>query len=65
MLDRMSTQYCLDKAAECDRKALDARNPDAADAFKRLAARWRLAAANRDFTNKVEDILRSLRADAD
>jgi hypothetical protein len=65
MLDRMSAQYCLDKAAECDQKALAARHPDAADTFKRLAARWRLAAANRDFTSKVEDILRSLRADAD
>jgi hypothetical protein len=29
MLDRMSAQYCLDKAAECDRKALEARDPDA------------------------------------
>ena len=65
MLDRMSAQYCLDKAAECERKALDARDPDAAEAFKRIAVRWRLAAANRDFANKVEDILRSLRADAD
>jgi hypothetical protein len=63
MLDRMSAQYCLDKAAECDRKALDARDPDAAKTFELIAGRWRLAAANRDFTNKVEDILRSLRTD--
>lgn len=63
MLDRMSAQYCLDKAAECDRKALDARDPDAAKTFELIAGRWRLAAANRDFTDKVEDILRSLRTD--
>ena len=63
MLHRMSAQYCRDKAAECDRKALDARDPDAAKAFERIAVRWRLAAANLDFTDKVEDILRSLRAD--
>jgi len=63
MLDRMSAQYCLDKAAECDRKALEARDPDATKTFELIAAKWRLAAANRDFTNKVEDFLRSLRAE--
>jgi hypothetical protein len=63
MLNRMSAQYCLDKAAECDRKALEARDPDATKTVELIAAKWRLAAANRDFTNKVEDILRSLRAE--
>jgi hypothetical protein len=63
MLDRLSAsvQYCLDKAAECDRKALEARDPDTAKTFERIAAKWRLTAANRDFSKKVEDILRTLR----
>lgn len=50
MLDRMSAQYCLDKAAECDRKSLEARDPDATKTVELIAAKWRLAAANRDFT---------------
>jgi hypothetical protein len=54
-------QYCLDKAAECDRKAAEAPDPYAAKAFKSLAARWRVAAATRDFNRQVEDILRRLR----
>ncbi|HEY8442698.1 MAG TPA: hypothetical protein VIK79_14790 [Xanthobacteraceae bacterium] len=54
-------QYCLDKAAECDRKVAQARNPNAAKEFQSLAARWRVAAATRDFNHKVEDILRTLR----
>ncbi len=63
MPNRLSAyiQSCLDKAAECDRKALEARDPDTARFFELLAARWRLTAANRDFSNRVEDILRSLR----
>ena len=62
MLDRLSAnvQYCLDKD-ECDRKALEARDPDTAKTFERIAAKWRLTAANRDFSKKVEDILRTLR----
>jgi hypothetical protein len=63
MLDRLTAQYCLDKAAECERKAQAARSPDAAKTFERLAASWRVAAANRDFNKKVEDILRDLRAE--
>jgi hypothetical protein len=55
-------QYCLDKAADCERKAAQARHPDAAKEFQSIAARWRVAAATRDFTQKVEDILRTLRA---
>jgi hypothetical protein len=54
-------QYCLDKAVECDRKAAQARDPNAAKEFQSLAARWRVAAATRDFNHKVEDILRTLR----
>ena len=54
-------QYCLDKAVECDRKAAQARDPNAAKEIHSLAARWRVAAATRDFNHKVEDILRSLR----
>jgi hypothetical protein len=57
-------QYCLDKAAECDRKAAQASDPHAAKAFESLAARWRVAAATRDFNRKVEDILRRLRETA-
>ena len=57
-------QYCLDKAADCERKAAQARHPDAAKEFQSIAARWRVAAATRDFTQKVEDILRTLRAAA-
>jgi hypothetical protein len=38
-------QYCLDKAIECDRKAAQAREPNAAKEFQSLAARWRVAAA--------------------
>jgi hypothetical protein len=57
-------QYCLDKAVECDRKAAQARDPNAAKEFQSLAARWRVAAATRDFNHKVEDILRTLRAAA-
>ncbi len=41
-------QYCLDKAAECDSKAAQARDPNAAKEFQSLAARWRVAAATRD-----------------
>ena len=47
-------QYCLDKAADCERKAAQARHPDAAKEFQSIAARWRVAAATRDFTQKVE-----------
>ena len=54
-------QYCLDKAVECDRKAAQVRDPNAAKEFQSLAARWRVAAATRDFNHKVEDILRTLR----
>ena len=54
-------QYCLDKAVECDRKAAQARDPNAAKEFQSLAARWRVAAATRDFNHKVKDILRTLR----
>ena len=54
-------QYCLDKAADCERKAAQARHPDAAKEFQSIAARWRVAAATRDFNQKVEDILRTLR----
>jgi hypothetical protein len=54
-------QYCLDKAAECERKAAHARDPEAAKEFQSIAARWRVAAATRDFNHKVEDILRTLR----
>ena len=57
-------QYCLDKAAECDPKAAQAFDPQAAKAFESLAARWRVAAATRDFNRKVEDILRRLRETA-
>jgi hypothetical protein len=57
-------QYCLDKAADCERKAAQARHPDAAKEFQSIAARWRVAAATRDFNQKVEDILRTLRAAA-
>jgi hypothetical protein len=53
-------QYCLDKAADCERKAAQARHPDAAKEFQTIAARSRVAAAMRDFNNKVEDILRTL-----
>ncbi len=56
-----SRQFCLDKAAESDRKAAQARDPNAAKEFRSLAARWRVAAATRDFNHKVEDILRTLR----
>ena len=31
-------QYCLDKAVECDRKAAQARDPNAAKEFQSLAA---------------------------
>jgi GrpB-like predicted nucleotidyltransferase (UPF0157 family) len=63
MPDRLAGkhQYCLEKAAECDRKALEARDPDAATEFKSIAARWRVAAATRDFNHRVEHILRTLR----
>jgi hypothetical protein len=54
-------QYCLDKAVECDLKAGQARDPNAAKEFQSLAVRWRVAAATRDFNHKVEDILRTLR----
>ncbi len=37
-------QNCLDKAVECDRKAAQARDPNAAKEFQSLAARWRVAA---------------------
>ena len=57
-------QYCLDKAAECDRRAAQVRDPTAAKTFQSLAARWRVAAATRDFNHKVEDILRRLRETA-
>jgi hypothetical protein len=57
-------QYCLDKAADCERKAAQARHPDAVREFQTIAARWRVAAATRDFNNKVEDIVRTFRADA-
>ncbi len=39
-------QYCLDKAVECDRKAAQARDPNAAKEFQSLAARWRVARVN-------------------
>jgi hypothetical protein len=63
MPDRLpgNRQYCLDKAVDCDRKAAQARDPNAAKEFQSLAARWRVAAATRDFNHKVEDILRTLR----
>ena len=53
-------QYCLDKAVECDRKAAQARDPNAAKEFHPSphAGAW---AATRDFNHKVEDILRTLR----
>jgi hypothetical protein len=57
-------QYCLDKAAECDRRAAQTRDPDAAKEFRSIAARWRVAAATRDFNHKVEDILQTLRGAA-
>ena len=54
-------QYCLDKAVECDRKAAQARDPNATKELQSLAARWRVAAATRDFNHKVGDILVTLR----
>jgi hypothetical protein len=60
MLDRMSAQYCLDKAAECDRKALDARDPDAAKTLPGGGV-WQPQTAISPIG--VEDILRSLRTD--
>jgi hypothetical protein len=48
-------------SVECDRKAAQARDPNAAKEFQSLAARWRVAAATRDFNHKVEVILRKLR----
>ena len=54
-------QYSLDKPVECDRKAAQARDPNAAKEFQSLATRWRVAAATGDFNHKVEDILRMLR----
>jgi hypothetical protein len=51
-------QYCLDKAVECNRKAAQARDPNAAKEFHPSphAGAW---AATRDFNHKVEDILRT------
>ena len=61
MFNRPDTQYCLNKAAECDRKARQAQDPETAKSFERIAASWRVAAATRDFSDRVEDILRNLR----
>ena len=54
-------QYCLDKAVECDRKAAQARDPNAAIEFQSLVAprAWQRQPAFS--TTKVEDILRTLR----
>jgi hypothetical protein len=48
-------QYCLDKAVDCNRKAAQARDPNAAKEFHPSphAGAW---AATRDFNHKVEDI---------
>jgi hypothetical protein len=54
-------QYCLDKAVECDRKAGQARDPNAAKEFQSVAARSRVAAATGGSNHKVGDILRTLR----
>jgi hypothetical protein len=37
-------QYCIDKAAECERLALDSQHPDMRFIYRDLAEQWRKTA---------------------
>jgi hypothetical protein len=60
--DRLSDnrQYCLDKAFECDRKAAQARDPNAAKEFS-IPCRTVARGSGNPCNHKVEGILRTLR----
>jgi len=59
MLQSLSpaVQHCQNRAAECERLAELAVEPQSRDDFLRLAGTWRKLAENREFVGKMERFL--------
>ena len=59
MLQRSSptVQHCQNRAAECERLAALAVEPQSRDDYLRLAGSWRRLAENREFVGRMERFL--------